>query len=114
MGERPCLRALEAHGDMIRSVLLGREMGDSGGAFIFFFMAFMGVSTSSWYVKAEKNECARGGTMCVNRVKSVSRVAAFGGHDWKGEQVLHIGTATSTNALFSRTKIHSLRINTFL
>ena len=41
-------------------------------------MAFMGVSTSSWYVKAEKNECARGGTMCVNRVKSVGRVAAFG------------------------------------
>ena len=36
MGERPRLRALEAHGDMIRSVLLGRERGDSGGAFMVF------------------------------------------------------------------------------
>ena len=79
MGERPCLRALEAHGDMIRSVQLGREGGQRRG-FYGCSMAFMGVSTSYSYVKAEKNDCARGGRMCVNRVKSVGRVAVFGGH----------------------------------
>ena len=90
-----------------------REWGQRRG-FYGFSMAFMGVSTRSCYVKAEKNECARGGRMCVNRIKSVGRVAAFGGHDGEGEQVLHIYTATRKNALFSRTKIQSLRINTFL
>ncbi len=39
----------------------------------------MGVSTRSWYVKAEKNECARGGRMCVNRVKNVGRVWPLSG-----------------------------------